>query len=105
MRKKKNREKYSSFSEFILNDDKVVMPLLLNISMWFGVVMFMMLSYIMFKVGVPFLGVIFLFFVFFGLKKIYKTYKVGGVKNMDNMTASNLVWNKKKIKVGKNERK
>lgn len=100
MKKKKNREKYDNFSEFILNDDKIVMKLLFTIAKWSGAILFTWLSIIFFCTPYWPVGIIFSIFALLGWKKLYEFYKLGGSKNIKGMTAANMVWNKKQIKVG-----
>jgi len=100
MKKKKNKEKYSTFSEFILNDDEIVMPLLLTISKWFGVIIFSYLSFVLLTSNTmkP-LGVIFGMMTCFGWYSMIKFYRMGGTKRIKGLTAAQTIWNKEKIKV------
>lgn len=99
-RKPKNRDKYDSFSEFILNDDTIVLKVLMTIAKWFGALFFSALAWLMFDIGIPFLGVVFGALAVFGWHGVYKFHTVG-TKDMKGFTAANMVWDKDYIKVGK----
>jgi len=102
--KNPNRKKYSSFSEFILNDDKIVMKLLLTIAKWVGPILFSWLAILFLFSSYWPVGIIFGIFGLVGWYKLYQFYKIGGSKNLEGMTAAEMVWNKEQIKVGKQTR-
>ena len=102
-----NRRKHNSFSEFILNDDEIVMKLLLTIAKWVGPIILSWLGAIMIIFGsgaVRNFGIFFAVLGIIGWYKLYKFYKLGGSKNLVGLTASNMVWNKEKIIIKRGEK-
>jgi hypothetical protein len=92
---KKNKEKYDSFGEFILNDNKKVMPFLITLSIWGG---FVIISLIF--IGTMYSDVLVLKILFgltwlASLRKCYQFIKFKGSKAYKGMTANNMVFNNK----------
>ena len=95
MRKKKNREKFSSFSDFILNDKDFVFKFLIVVSRWFGAIIFTLLFFMILyytdMIGLQiFIGAMALF----GWYGVIKFYKLGGLKTMPKASTAEMFWNK-----------
>jgi len=100
---KTNREKYSTFSEYILNDEKVAKWLFVA-SRWTGAIIFSVFTYSLWIYGLNEAGIVIGIFTAFAWYSVIKFYMKGGAKVTPNITASQFVWNKEKIEVEKKGR-
>ena len=79
---KMKKRKHDSFAEFILNDDKIVMKLLLTIAKWFGPLIFTLLAVGFLEARMWGFGIFFGIFALLGWWQLIKFYRLGGSKNL-----------------------
>jgi len=97
--KKKNKEKYHSFGDFILNDDKQVVKFLVMLSTWLGAVLVTALAGLLLYYGsVPFkiVGLLLTALAIYGWKQVYVFHKIKKVGVFEGLTANELVYGIKK---------
>lgn len=98
---KLHQKKYDTFHEFVLNDKKDVVGILIEISLWFGLLCSICTALIFFVVEWFFVGVIFAVISILVINKIHNFYKLGGRKIFEGKSTANMLWNKKEIIVKK----
>jgi len=90
----KKKKKYKSFGHFVLEDTEVVMPFLMTLSLWSGLIIISLLILLMIRLRFwPFVA-LFIFMDFLAIKKLYRHYKLGGSKYWKGKSANEMVWNK-----------
>ena len=88
----KNKEKYGSFSDYIMHSPEVFKGLFVT-SQWipipiFGFILYTLLFYQQYEVA---LIIIVIFSLF--IRRLYRFYKNGGMKNLpDEMTGYKFLW-------------
>jgi hypothetical protein len=91
----KNRNKYKTFHEFILKDEKIVMKVLIVLSFWAGNLLFSLLTYAVFASKNYEIAIILSIFCVAGWWKLIRFYQMGGTKTMPKLSSEKFVWGKK----------
>jgi len=89
----RNKEKYGSFGNYVMQDKEVFKWLFLGSQIvppiLFGFVLFTLVAYSQWEVAI----IVSIFMILF-LMRLYKFLKNGGMKNMPEMNAEQFVWGK-----------
>ena len=81
-----NKQKYHNFFDYVLNDDKKVLRVLLPMSRWAAAIIFTLFFIIIFPYDVDIILKIFIaVFALASWYSVYKFYKLGGTRNMPDI--------------------
>lgn len=94
IRKKRNIEKYNSFSDYVLNDEEQVLPLLINMSRWVGMVLMILLTILFVVYDNTFFVILFGILTLLSVHGLIKYYLLGGKKALPHLSAGQAVWGK-----------
>jgi hypothetical protein len=97
------KKKFNTFHDFVLNDEKIVMKVLMVMSLWAGNILFSLTVVTLLILKVYDLGIILGVIALFGWYYVFNFYRIGGTKAMPDMSTNQVVWRKNNGKEKKNK--
>jgi len=90
---KTNRQKYSNFADYVLNDP-FPFKFLAVMSKYFGAIILSLFAGLLWYFGVKEIGVIITLLACVGWYGVFKYHRLGGWKNMPDITSAETLWNR-----------